>query len=264
MSSRDRTYRTEAVILRRTDFGEADRLLTLYSRDFGKIRAIAKGVRKPQARKTGHVELYMRTNFLIAKGKSIDIITQAEMIEAYPGLRQDLVRTTYAAYAAELIDSLTAEEDSDQNKYDLLSSALGWMAEEEDLLLVARYFELRLLSYAGLQPQLFRCVSCGSDISEQDQYFSSDLGGIVDPACRTTDPNARPISAVAVKVLRYVQTRSWDTVRVLHLKRPLQAELETIMHDYLRYHLERSLKSVVFLNRLRRESALFIPDSPSE
>ena len=257
--SRERTYRTEAIVLRRSNFGEADRLLTLFSRDFGKIRAIAKGARKPQARKAGHVELFMRTDFLVAKGKSIDIITQAELVEPYAQLRKDLVRTTYAAYAAELIDSLSAEADRDLNKYNLLANALGWMDYLEDLLLVARYYEMRLLSFSGLQPQLFRCLHCGRQIEEEDQFFSSELGGLLDPSCRSADPNAKPISAVAVKVLRYLQTRDWETVRVLHLKRPLQAELESLMHTYLRYHLERNLKSVDFLNRLRRESTISAP-----
>src|SRR5687768_9809563 len=99
--AREKTYRTEAIVLRRTDFGEADRLLTLFSRELGKIKAIAKGARKPQSRKTGHVELFMRTQFLIAQGRDLDIITQAEMVEGYQALREDLVRTTYASYAVE-------------------------------------------------------------------------------------------------------------------------------------------------------------------
>ena len=78
--SRIRSYRTEAIVIRRRDFAESDRLLTLYSREYGKISAIAKGARKPQSRKTGHVELFMRTKFLIAKAKDLDIATQAEMI----------------------------------------------------------------------------------------------------------------------------------------------------------------------------------------
>jgi hypothetical protein len=108
---RVRTYRSEAIVLRRVDFGEADRMLTLYSREFGKIRALAKGARKPQTRKAGHIELFMRSDFMFAEGRSIDIVTQAELVEPYAALRNDLVRTTYAAYAAELIDGLTAEAE---------------------------------------------------------------------------------------------------------------------------------------------------------
>ena len=104
--ARERTFRSEAIVLKRVDFGEADRLLTLYSREKGKIKAIAKGARKPQSRKTGHVELFMRSDMFFAVGRDLAIITQAEMVDGYAGLRGDLVRTTYAAYAAELLEGL--------------------------------------------------------------------------------------------------------------------------------------------------------------
>jgi DNA repair protein RecO (recombination protein O) len=257
--SRERSYRAEAVVLRRTDFGEADRLLTLYSREFGKIKAVAKGARKPQSRKTGHVELFMRTQFLLAKGRDIDVVTQAEMIEAYPALRDDLVRSTYASYAVELLDRFTAEEDRDVAKYELLCRALGWLAEGGNLLVAARYYELRLLSLAGYQPQLFYCLQCAEPIQEQDQWFSVEHGGLLCPNCHTQDRQARPVSAAGIKVLRYLQTRQWEAVRGLQLRRPLHGEIETLMHHYLTFTLERNLKSVDFLHRLRQEASLFAP-----
>lgn len=257
--TRERTFRSEAIVLKRTDFGEADRLLTLYSRERGKIKAVAKGARKPQSRKTGHVELFMRTNFLFAQGRDLAIITQAELVEAYPALRDDLVRTTYAAYAMELLDRFTVEDDRHVGIYKLMSDALYWLAEADDLMLAARFYELRLLSQTGFQPQLFRCVSCGEPIVEQDQFFSAELGGLLCPNSRPSDRGALSISAVAVKVLRYLQTRDWGTVKMLQLKRPLQRELESIMHHYLTFILERALKSVDFLYRLRQEAVLFRP-----
>lgn len=256
---RERTYRTEAIVLKRTDFGEADRLLTLFGRDVGKFKAIAKGARKPQSRKTGHVELFTRSNLFLASGREIDIVTQAETVEAYAALREDLVRTTYASYAVELLDRFTVEEDRNLAQYELLANALGWFADGDDLLLTARYYELRLLSATGFQPRLFNCVSCGEAIEEQDQYFSPELGGLLCPDCRAADRKALRISAVAVKVLRYLQTRPYDTVSQLTLKRPLLHEVETINHAYLTYILERNLKSVEFLHRLRREAELFAP-----
>ena len=260
--SRERTFRCQAIVIRRTDFGEADRLLTLFSREQGKIRAIAKGARKPQSRKTGHVELFMRSRFLLAKGKDLNIITQAEMIEAYPALRQDLVRTTYASYAVELLDRFTTEEDRNVDIYDLLAEALNWLAEHRDVMLAARYYELRLLTLTGFRPQLFQCLSCREAVEEQDQFFSAELGGLLCPNCQEADRRAKPISAIAVKVMRYLQTRSWEMVNVLNLKRPLHRELESLMHHYLTYVLERNLKSVDFLHRLRREASLFT--SPSD
>jgi DNA repair protein RecO (recombination protein O) len=255
---RERTYRTEAIILRRSDFGEADRLLTLYARDRGKVRVIAKGARKPQSRKTGHVELFMRTRFLIAEGRNLDIITQAETVEAYVALREDLVRATYASYAVELLDRFTPDEDKNPQLYDLLADALRWFAVTRQPLLAARFYELHLLQLAGFRPQLFHCVGCSEAIVEQDQLLSGELGGLLCPGCAAADRGAQPISAAAVKVLRYLQSRSWDTVRQLSLRRALHAELERLMHFYITYLLERDLKSTEFLHRLRRE----MPGSP--
>ncbi|HET6444591.1 MAG TPA: DNA repair protein RecO [candidate division Zixibacteria bacterium] len=262
--ARDRTYRSEAIVLRRSNFGEADRMLTLYSKEFGKIRALAKGARKPQTRKTGHVELFMRTDFMFARGKSIDIITHAELVEAYQQIRTDLVRTTYASYAVELIDQLTADADRDLRKYSLLSEALEWFAASGDLMLTARYYELRLLALAGFQPQLFHCISGGEAIEEQDQFFSAEAGGLICPDCQSADPRALAISAPAVKVLRYMQSRPWDTVKVLRLRGELNRELELLMYYYLSYILERNLKSVDFLRQLRREAALFASQDGTE
>lgn len=254
---RERTFRTEAIVIRRSDFGEADRLLTLFSVDRGKLRAIAKGARKPQSRKTGHVELFMRSKFLVAEGRDLDIVTQAEMIAAYPHLRDDLVRATYAAYTVELLDRFTVEDDPHRDIYALLQQTLEALAGEDDVLLAARYYELRLLSLTGFQPRLFNCVACGEAIREEDQFFSADLGGLLCPGCYEADPRARQVSAVTVKVMRYLQTRSWETVRQLQLRPAVLHEIERVLHEYLLHILERELKSVDFLHRLRREAELF-------
>ena len=220
---------------------------------------IGKGARKPQSRKTGHVELFMRSKFLIAEGRDLDIVTQAEMVEAYAPLRDNLVRATYASYAVELLDRFTVDEDPHRDIYELLATALDWFANSpvDDLMLPARYYELRLLSLTGFQPRLFNCLHCGEPIQEQDQAFSADLGGLLCPNCMGIDPRARPISAVAVKVTRYLQTRPWDTVGQLRLRPAVLHEIERVMHAYLTHILERDLKSSDFLHRLRREAELF-------
>lgn len=257
--AREKSYRTEAIVLRRSDFGEADRLLTLYSREFGKLKAIAKGARKPQSRKTGHVELFMRTRFLLAEGRDLDIVTQAELVESYPGLRDDLVRTTYASYAVELLDRFTPEGEKNLSLYDLLAEAFVWFANGDNLLLAARFYELRLLALSGYQPKLFECVGCGARVQEQDQFFSAELGGLLCPNCQERDRYTRPVPAGAVKLLTYIQPRSWKTIQNLQVKRHLHNDLENILHFYITHILERNLKSVDFLHRLRREAKLFVP-----
>lgn len=110
MSGRERSQRVEGVVLRHNDWGEADRILVLYTLEMGKIRVIAKGVRKVRSRKAGHLEPFTRVALLLARGRDMQIVTQAETLGAYLGLREDFLKTTYAAHVVELLDRFTFEE----------------------------------------------------------------------------------------------------------------------------------------------------------
>jgi DNA repair protein RecO (recombination protein O) len=255
MPSRERTFRTEAIVLRRKDFGEADRLLTLFTPETGKIRALAKGIRKPRSRKAGHLELYTRSNLLLAKGRDMDIITQAVTVEAYRAIREDLLRSTYGSYFIELLDRFTPDEAENKPLYDLLSQALNWLTEPGDLALAARYYELQLLGMSGYQLELFYCVVGGESIVAEDQFFSPGDGGVVCPKCGETREGAFRISLNALKVLRYMMRNSYEAVRNLKIGPSVQTELERISHRTITYHLERQLKSAEFLKQVERAAA---------
>ena len=254
MPKPERIYRTEAVVLRRRDLGEADRILTLYTRDYGKVRAVVKGVRKPTSRKAGHVELCTRLDALIARGRDLDIVTQADLIDAYPALRDDLQHMTYALHFAELLDSFTEEGDANRAFYRLLIEGFQWLSVTADLRRTARYYELSILELAGYRPQLFACSICGEPLTARDQFYSHADGGVVCPGCGASNARARPLSLRALKVLRYMQTQPFDVVDQVRLSGKVQAEIERALHDTLTYHLERRLKSADFLKRLRREA----------
>ncbi len=253
MSHRERVYRTEAIVLRRSDFGEADRLLTVFTPGRGKLRLVAKGARKPSSRKSGHVELFSRGQFMVAVGRDLDIVTQAETLEPFLPLREDLLRTTYAYYVAELADAFTAERDENGPLFRLLADAYGWLCEADDLALVARYYELHLLGLVGYQPQLFVCVSCKKPLEPEVSYMNAAEGGILCGKCGKSWVGATQLSVNALKVLRFLQTREWDTCRLLRLSPASQSEVERVMYNYITYHLERKVKSVDFLHRLRRQ-----------
>ncbi len=246
-------YRTEAMVLRRMDLGEADRILTLFARGYGKTRVVAKGVRKPASRKAGHVELFMRVDVLLAQGRTLDVVSQAQMIDAFLPLREDLVRTAYASHFVELLDAFTEERDQHDDLYDLLVKGLTWLCASADLRRTARYYELHLLDIVGYRPQLFECVIGGEKIEARDQFYSAHDGGVVCPACGPSHPRARAISLNALKVLRYMQTHTYEAVDQLAISAGVQAEIERALYETLIYHLERRLKSAAFLERLRRE-----------
>ncbi len=266
MSRRARVYRTEAIVLRRTDFGEADRLLTVYTPDRGKLRLIAKGARKPTSRKSGHVELFSRGQFLVAVGRELDIITQAETLEPFRPLRENLLRTTYAYYVAELADAFTADRDENHPLYDLLDDAFGWLCTAGDgstelskaLPLAARYYELHLLGLVGYQPQLFVCGGCKKRLEPEVSYLSAAEGSVFCRRCAhdregVSRKDLAELSVNALKVLRFLQTREWETCRLLRLSPASHAEVERTMYQYITYYLERRPKSVDFIHRLRRQ-----------
>lgn len=255
MPAPEHVYRTQAIILRRQNLGEADRILTLYTRDYGKIRVVAKGVRKPRSRKVGHVELFTLVDALIARGRSLDILSQVESVEVFQALRRDLVRATYAAHFVELVDAFTEEADENRALFGLLKDGLDWLCTTRDLRRSARAYELRLLGLAGYRPELFRCVRCGDPIKPQAQFYSLFDGGVICPRCGRDLPRARNISLNALKVLRYLQTRPFEVIEQLALSSGVQTECERLLYDTLTYRLERNLKSAAFLDHLRRESS---------
>jgi DNA repair protein RecO (recombination protein O) len=253
MSSRERVYRTDAIVLRRTDFGEADRLLSVFTPERGKLRLLAKGARKPSSRKSGHVELFSRSHFLVAVGRELDIVTQAETVESFLPLREDLERTTYAYYVAELVDAFTAERDENRPLFHLLVDALGWLCGASDLALVARYYELHFLGLVGYQPQLFVCGGCRESLTPQVNYLSAAEGSVFCAKCAADRMGMTRLSVNAIKVLRFLQTRDWETCRLLRLSPASHAEVEEAMNGYITYHLERKIYSVEFIHRLRRQ-----------
>lgn len=253
MAQHSHLYRSEGIILRRHDIGETDRLLTLFTPNYGKLRVVAKGARKPGGRKTGYSDLFMRVDLVIRRGHSIDVIDQAEVIEAYLPLRESLERTGYAAHFAELVDAFSEEGDENRTLYSLLVHGLGWLCSADDLRIPSRYFELYLLDLVGFRPELQECVLSGEELRAENQFFSAMEGGVVSVEAAKGRGGLRPLSLAALKVLRHMQRESYQHIETLRLSEGTQQEVEQLLHETLAYHLERRLKSAAFLRWLRRD-----------
>lgn len=255
MPRQSRSIRTQAIILSRRDFGEADRLLTLLTPSRGKLRAIAKGARKPSARLSGHVELFARSDCLLHQGRNLAILTQAELLEPYLGLRDDLQRGAYASYAAELLDRFTADDDEDASGlFALLDDTLARIANFRDPRLATRFYELALLDLVGFKPELSECVITRLPLSPEAQFFSSDEGGVVSRAGRSlSQARALPIELDTLKLLRHLQRNSdnYAEVASLRLSTDEHRRAERLMLAYIAHLLERRLVSAAFLERLR-------------
>jgi len=251
--TRARNYQTEAIIIKKIKLGEADRILTLYTPYLGKIRAVAKGVRRPKSKMAGHLELLTHSLVSLARGRNLDTITGSQTINSFLPLKSDLKLTSYGLYATELVDQFTADHIENRPLFQVLLETMQRLCRRGDNELVLRYFELHLLNQVGYRPQLQQCVSCRQPLEPTTNSFCPGAGGMLCPSCCQSQPLTRPVSVNALKVLRLLQSSDYDTVVKLKMDSELSHQLEMVMRDYLRYLLEREVKSAAWLDTLRSE-----------
>lgn len=243
------------MVLKGYNYGEADRILTLWTPNAGKLRVVAKGMRKTKSRMGGHLDLFTRSSLLLARGRQLDIVTQAETLESFASMRTDLNRLSYAHYVAEILDNFTAEGLSNYPLYTLTLTTLRRLAEAANLELVVRAFELQLLALTGYRPQLYRCLNCDAEIQPVVNYFSAKMGGVLCPNCSQLDTAAPAISVDCLKALRNLQTSEEQMLRLPALREEVGRELEQRLHEYVTYRMESRPKSMKFLETLRTENA---------
>jgi len=248
--SKPRTYKTEAVIIKKTKLGEAGRILTLYTPQLGKIQAVAKGVRRPRSKMAGHLELLTHSQLSLARGRNLDTVIGAQTISSFLPLKTDLDLTSYALYATELVNQFAADNVEDQPLFQLLVETLQNLSQGGDNELIMRYFELHLLDMAGFRPQLEHCVACKSALKDAANLFSPAAGGMLCPGCRQNQL-AYPLSENARKVLLLLQHSDYSAVSGLEIDRELSHQLEMVVRNYIRYLLEREVKSTAWLDSVR-------------
>lgn len=256
------SYSVEAVVLRHAEYGEADRILTLFTRQRGKTRAVVKGVRKVTSRKAGHLEPLTHVKLQLAKGRDMPLVTQAETVDAFLPVREDLVLTSQAAYVLELVDRFTYDEGSDSTAiFELLTDTLGRLAARAEPWMAIRFYEMRLLDHLGFRPKLFECAICGREIRPEDQFFSFAAGGVVCPesareaALKPSERQAlQPISLEALRYLRHFQRSDYGAATRARPEEPIKEETELLMQGFFTYVLERELKTPGFLRQIRRSA----------
>ncbi len=246
-----RNYQTEAVIIKKSKHGEADRILTLFAPHLGKFHAVAKGVRRPKSKLSGHLELLTYSQVSLARGHNLDTIIGSQTIDAFLPIKSDLDLTSYALYMAELVDQFTAEHMENAEIFALLLETLKRLCVANNRDIVLRFFEMQLLNNTGYRPELQQCVTCHKPLEPVTNYFSASAGGVICPACSRNLTFLYTLSVNALKVLRLLQNGDIDTVIRLKLNTDLAFELQEVIRRYIRFILERELKSVTWLDDLK-------------
>ena len=238
-------YRDQGVVLRTIRLGEADRIITFVTATRGKVRAVAKGVRKTKSRFGGRLEPVSHVSLLLYEGRELDIVTQAESVESFRAIREDLDRLGRATTLLEAVDQVAQEREQNARLYQMLVGALRSLNGADSTLLVPAFF-WKLLSLEGFHPLLEACASCGSDESVGPLVaFDLAEGGVLCRSCR----RGTPMSPGALELLRRIL--GGDLARVLReeVDRGSSAEVEALATRALEYHLERRLRSVGVLDR---------------
>ncbi len=245
-----RVYRTDAVVLRQRRFGEADKICVLFTPQLGRVEAVAKGLRRPRSKLAGHLEPLTQVSLLLARGRNLDIITQAETQKSFADLHDDLDRLSRGLYLAELVDRFTDAAGDVGNLYRLLVEALTRLDRDDGLDLIARWFEMRILVDQGYQPRLDACVHCASPLEPEGNSLAPLLGGVVCPDCRVGLPG-RPLSGNAFKLLRFLQSSPYDEVARVRIDQALGAEIERHLRDLVHVALDQEVKSAGFVDTVR-------------
>ncbi len=254
MMSKPRTYQTEAIIIKKTKLGEADRILTLYTPHLGKIQAVARGVRRPKSKLAGHLELLTYSLVSLARGRNLDVITGSQTIKSFLPLKSDLWLTSCALYVTELVNQFTADHIENSPLFQLMLETMEQLCQVGNKELTLRYFELHLLNEVGYRPQLQQCVSCQLPLEPTTNSFCPSSGGMLCPNCSPSQPLTYPLSVNAQKVLRLLQSSDYNTASRLKIDAALSHELEKTLSSYLKYLLEREVKSAAWLDTLREQT----------
>ncbi len=249
-----RTYRCEALTLRKSPIGEADVVVTMFTKDRGKLRAVAKGARRTSSKMLGHLEPMTQIRLSLARGRNLDYITQVQVINMFADLKNNLEAITKGLYLAELVDGFGSEASSNQPLYQLVVETLESIGQESESEWPLRYFELQLLQFSGLMPELYQCVECRQPLSAGSHKFSTALGGTLCLNCQPAEAQTWTLSLRALKVLRLLHRGPLPTIMALQADSTLAHELKSVLGGTVRYWLDKEIRSNSFLEQLGRES----------
>ncbi len=247
-----RRYSTDAIVLSRCDLGEADRVLTLITPALGKLKAIAKGIRRPTSRIGGSLEPFAELQLALHRGRTFDVVTEVRVGHAWLHLRDTLESAATAWYLAELADRSLEERHASEPLYLLLRRAYELLDAGMAPGRVARWYEMHLLDELGQRPEVDRCVECDRVLEASERFrWVPPLGGVLCERCPGPGHGRSDLSLDALKLLKAYQRLDIEAISELRLALVVEREAEAALRDFVRTALERDARSLAFLDEVR-------------
>lgn len=242
-------HKVEGIIIRSVDYGEGNKILTLYTKELGKIGVMAKGAKKTKSRLSAVSQIFSYGYFVFYHGGGLGSLTSGDIIYSFRSIHQDIFKTGWSAYLVELLDKLTEEKNTRPYLFYLLHTALRLIDEGRDPEMVVRIFELQLLQEVGVMPEFNHCVNCKNS-SNPFLAFSVKEGGLICEICLSKDPHAIVLSSVTIRLLRTLVAMNIEKLGKVNIKDVTRKQLALVMRSFFDTYVGISIKSRNFLDQL--------------
>jgi len=238
----------EGIVLRSRDYGETHKIITMYTKQYGKMTALCRGANKPKSRLSAVSQPFIYGDFQTYITKGLSTVQQASMLQSFRKIREDIEKTAYASYIVELLDKLTENNERDPFLFNELLLTLTWINEEEAYFIPVIMFELKMFEKGGFKPTLNRCMQCGSNSTPF--AFSVQEGGVLCTSCSTIDPYATMLNPAVSKLLPILQSVSLSKVGNISVKQENTQVIRQLLEAYYDRFGSYQLKSKRFLEQL--------------
>ncbi|MEN0660117.1 DNA repair protein RecO [Caldifermentibacillus hisashii] len=240
--------KVEGIVLRSIDYGETNKILTIYSREIGKFGAVAREAKKPNSRLASVSQPFTYGYFLCFTGQGLGTIQQGEIIEIFRSITNDLISTAYASYIVELLDKSTDERKNNPFLFELLYQTLKYIDEGYEPQIIKNIFEIKMLPVLGLRPNFDCCAICGNQ--DGPFVFSIKEAGILCEHCLHHDPHHLKVNQATIRLLRLFFHFDLNRLGTINVKESTKKELETCISAYYEEYSGVYLKTKKFLQQL--------------
>ncbi|MEN2777304.1 DNA repair protein RecO [Acetivibrio clariflavus] len=243
--------KTKGIVLKEMNVGEADKILTIFSKSKGKISGAARGARRPKSRLIAGTQLFCYSEFVLFKGKDMYSVNSCDVIEPFYEIREDLVKLTYAAHMNEIVMDNVQEEQPSSKVLQLFLNSLYMLAKTgKSPDLITRVFEIKLMSILGYAPSVMGCLKCGRE-DFKDFYFSFEHCGFLCRQCTEGDRYALRLSEGAARAIHYIVYSNMKNVFNFEVSNSILLELEKVSKRYMKDRLDKEYNKLNFLKALK-------------